>query len=73
MCKSHTDPIQPIAPCLVLIILTQESHGVIAKRVGPGAPIGGFKQLLGCSYHEGLQTKDLCAREAVFLHVAFHA
>lgn len=67
LCKSHTDPIQPIAPCLVLIILTQESHGVTAKRVGPRGPIGGFKQLLGCSYH------DLCAREAVFSHVAFHA
>ena len=39
-----------------------------SKTSWPRGPIGGFKQLLGCSYHKGLQTKDLCAREAVFSH-----
>ena len=44
-----------------------------SKASWPRGPMGGFKQVLGCSYHEGLQTKDLSAREAVFSHVAFHA
>ncbi len=48
LCKSHRGPIQTIAPCRVLIILTQrESHGVTAKRVGPGARWVGSSRYLG--------------------------
>lgn len=70
LCKSHTDPIQPIAPCRVLIILTQESHGVIAKRVGPGARLVGSSSYLGVPITISVQGKQFSYMWPFMLDVA---